>query len=59
VTCCGAATHIVLQLAPDLLIFLKEQASKVIEFRSSQLSRQTLFVGCFAFDLECHSAIDS
>jgi hypothetical protein len=38
VTCCGAATHIFLQLAPDLLIFLKAQASKVIEFRSSQLS---------------------
>jgi hypothetical protein len=38
VTCCGAATHIFLQLAPDLLIFLKAQASKVIEFRSSRLS---------------------
>jgi hypothetical protein len=38
VTCCGAATHIFLQLTPDLLIFLKAQASKVIEFRSSRLS---------------------
>jgi hypothetical protein len=34
VTCCGAATHIFLQPAPGLLIFLKVQASKVIEFRT-------------------------